>query len=332
LNKNGKLPQKKIAAVWGPAARAADTRIDLLQKWIDPNGVVTAKALQRMTIERVRDIISRSTVKVNALTELREALTWMVVRDIDRSPSLLDSIVASVGRQADEIQTVDGNSLASLVNDSGTVTRITNIKETIAKITRLDQTLSNVARKEGTSQAWSGAQITDLQVNIQRLDDEILERVAQLALNEGSSDVLPLRVWRELSKDRGSEIVADAKAIEDLFNDLRSISRPVTVTRENVQTVDSLGNILPTKQVEEVQDLAEVVIDALKANGIENQSITYKQIEETLTGYFDLFSVDDASDVLAFGAKVGTARKEIFDLQAAREILQEGSQHKGSES
>jgi RNA-binding protein YhbY len=134
--------------------------------------------------------------------------------------------------------------------------------------------------------------------------------------------VLPLRVWRELSKDRGSEIVADAKAIENLFNDLRSISRPVTVTRENVQTVDSLGNILPTKQVEEVQDLAEVVIDALKANGIENQSITYKQIEETLTGYFDLFSVDNASDVLAFGAKVGTARKEIFDLQAAREILQ----------
>jgi hypothetical protein len=322
LNKNGKLPQKKIAAVWGPAARAADTRIDLLQKWIDPSGVVTAKALERMTIERVRDIISRSTVKVNALTELREALTWMVVRDIDRSPSLLDSIVASVGRQADEIQTVDGNSLASLVNDSGTVTRITNIKETIAKITRLDQTLNNVARKEGTSQAWSGAQITDLQVNIQRLDDEILERVAQLALSEGSSDVLPLRVWRELSKDRGSEIVADAKAIENLFNDLRSISRPVTVTRENVQTVDSLGNILPTKQVEEVQDLAEVVIDALKANGIENQSITYKQIEETLTGYFDLFSVDDASDVLAFGAKVGTARKEIFDLQAAREILQ----------
>jgi hypothetical protein len=134
LNKNGKLPQKKIAAVWGPAARAADTRIDLLQKWIDPNGVVTAKALERMTIERVRDIISRSTVKVNALTELREALTWMVVRDIDRSPSLLDSIVASVGRQADEIQTVDGNSLASWLTTVEPLQELQTLKKQLPKL------------------------------------------------------------------------------------------------------------------------------------------------------------------------------------------------------
>jgi hypothetical protein len=107
----------------------------------------------------------------------------MVVRDIDRSPSLLDSIVASVGRQADEIQTVDGNSLASLVNDSGTVTRITNIKETIGKITRLDQTLNNVAReRRHIDKLWSGAQITDIAGQIQRLDDEILDKIAQLAL------------------------------------------------------------------------------------------------------------------------------------------------------
>lgn len=315
LNKKGALPQKKIAAVWGPAARAADSRIDLLQKWLDPNGVVTAKALQRMTIEQVRDIISRSTVKTNSLTELREALTWMVVRDIDRSPSLLDSIIASAGKQADAIQTVDGNSLASLVNDSGTVARITNIKETIGKITRLDQTLNNVAREEGTDQLYGATQIVNIQTQIQQLDDEIINKIAQIALDEGNSGILPLRVWQELSVDKPNEIVSDARAIEDLFNNLRTTTRPVTTEKTAVE-VDALGNIVPTEQVNELQDLAETTINALKASGIENQELTYAQVEDALKIHFDILV--EGGDYTGLNL---SARKELLDLQKRKQDL-----------
>lgn len=316
LNKKGALPQKKIAAVWGPAARAADSRIDLLQKWLDPSGVVTAKALQRMTIEQVRDIISRSTVKTNSLTELREALTWMVVRDIDRSPSLLDSIVASASKQADAIQTVDGNSLASLVNDSGTVARITNIKETIGKITRLDQTLNNVAREEGTDQLYSAAQIADIQTQIQQLDDEIIDKIAQLALDEGNSGILPLRVWQEMSVDKPNEIVSDARAVEDLFNNLRSTTRLVTVGEFAEELDAATGQLIPTHNIGETQDLAEMTINALKASGIENQELTYSQVEQALKIHFDiLVEGGDYSGVNL------SARKELLDLQKRKQDL-----------
>jgi len=315
LNKKGKLPQKKIAAVWGPTARAADSRIDLLQKWLDPNGVVTAKALERMSIEQVRDIISRSTVKTNSLTELREALTWMVVRDIDKSPSLLDSIVASATKQADAIQTVDGNSLASLVNDSGTVARITNIKETINKITRLDQTLNNVAREEGTDQLYSATQIAEIQTQIQQLDDEIINKISQIALDEGNSGILPLRVWQEMSVDKPNEIVSDARAIEDLFNNLRTTTRPVTTEKTAVE-VDALGNIVPTEQVNELQDLAETTINTLKAGGIENQELTYAQVEDVLRIHFDILI--EGGDYTGLNL---SARKELLDLQKRKQEL-----------
>jgi hypothetical protein len=315
LNKKGGLAQKKIAAVWGPAARAADSRIDLLQKWLDPSGVVTATALKRMTIEQVRDIISRSTVKTNSLTELREALTWMVVRDVDRSPSLLDSIVASASKQADAIQTVDGNSLASLVGDSGTVARITNIKETIGKITRLVQTLDNVAREEGTDQLYSAAQIADIQTQIQQLDDEIINKIAQIALDEGNSGILPLRVWQEMSVDKPSEIVSDARAIEDLFNNLRTTTRPV-ITEKTAVEVDALGNIVPTEQVNELQDLAETTINALKASGIENQELTYAQVEDALKIHFDILV--EGGDYTGLNL---SARKELLDLQKTKQDL-----------
>lgn len=316
LNKKGALPQKKIAAVWGPAARAADSRIDLLQKWLDPSGVVTATALKRMTIEQVRDIVSRSTVKTNSLTELREALTWMVVRDIDRSPSLLDSIVASAGKQVDAIQTVDGNSLASLVNDSGTVARITNIKETIGKITRLDQTLNNVAREEGTDQLYSAAQIADIQTQIQQLDDEIIDKIAQLALDEGNSGILPLRVWQEMSVDKPNEIVSDARAIEDLFNNLRSTTRLVTVGEFAEELDAATGQLIPTHNIGETQDLAEMTINALKASKIENQELTYAQVEQALKTHFDiLVEGEDYSGVNL------SARKEILDLQKTKQEL-----------
>ena len=316
LNKKGALPQKKIAAVWGPAARAADSRVDLLQKWLDPSGVVTAKALQRMTIEQVRDIISRSTVKTNSLTELREALTWMVVRDIDRSPSLLDSIVASASKQADAIQTVDGNSLASLVNDSGTVARITNIKETIGKITRLDQTLNNVAREEGTDQLYSATQIVNIQTQIQQLDDEIINKIAQIALDEGNSGILPLRVWREMSVDKPNEIVSDARAIEDLFNNLRTTTRLVTVGEFTEELDAATGQLIPTHNISETQDLAEMTINALKASGIENQELTYARVEDALKIHFDLLV--EGGDYTGLNL---SARKELLDLQKTKQDL-----------
>jgi len=316
LNKKGGLAQKKIAAVWGPAARATDSRVDLLQKWLDPNGVVTAKALQRMTIEQVRDIVSRSTVKTNSLTELREALTWMVVRDIDRSPSLLDSIVASASKQADAIQTVDGNSLASLVTDSGTVARITNIKETIGKITRLDQTLNNVAREEGTDQLYSAAQIADIQTQIQQLDDEIIDKIAQLALDEGNSGILPLRVWKEMSADKPNEIVSDARAIEDLFNNLRTTTRAVNAGEFTEELDAATGQLIPNYNVGETQDLAETTINALKASGIENQELTYAQVEDALKTHFDILV--EGSNYSGINM---SARKEILDLQTTKQNL-----------
>ena len=316
LNKKGGIPQKKISAVWGDAARAGDSRIDLLQKWLDPNNVVTAAALRRMTIERVRDIVSRSTVKTNSLTELREALTWMVVRDIDRSPSLLDSIVAAAGKQADAIQTVDGNSLAGLVNDSGTVARITNIKETINKITKLDQTLNNVAREEGTDKVYGAAQIVDIQTQIQQLDDEIINKISQLALDEGSSGILPLRVWQEMSTNKPNEIVSDARAIEDLFNNLRSTTRIVTVKRFTEEVDVATGQLIPTEGADETIDLAETTIDALKGNGIENQELTYSQVEEALKTHFDILAESDSYT----GANL-FAKKEILDLQKRKQEL-----------
>jgi len=281
---NGKIPQKKVAALWGDASASRDPRVAALRQWLDPNKKITQKAIKDLTIENVRDIISRSTIKATSLTELKEALTWLVIRDLDRSPTLLDSVVSQIGKGAAPVEAVDGNSLASLINDSGTITRIANIKETINKISRLDELMNNAARKTKDNQVvYSVAEIADKQAQLIALEAEIAEKVSALALIKGSPEAMPLRAWKEISQNKSNEIISDPTEIENLFNNLKSVV------------------------FEEEEGVFDSAINALKAVGLENQQLTYGDVDNLLTTYLE--------DIGFRSVPTDEAGKEILKLQ-----------------
>ena len=147
----------------------------------------------------------------------------MVIRDLDRSPTLLDSVINQIGRGVAPVEVVDGNSLASLVNDAGTITRIANIKETINNIGRLDELMNNAARKTGGNQVvYSVAEIADKQAQLIALEAEIAEKVSVLALVKGTPEAMPLRAWREISQNKTNEIISNPTEKEKLLNNLKT--------------------------------------------------------------------------------------------------------------
>jgi len=298
--KNGKIPEKKVAALWGEAAATRDTRVAALRQWLDPNKKITQKSIKDLTIENVRDIISRSVVKASSLTELKEALVWLVIRDLDRSPTLLDSVVNQLGKNITDVQVVDGNSLASLVNDAGTITRIANIKETINNITKLDNLMKNVARQTNTNQVvYSVAEIAEKQAQLALLDAQIAEKVSTLALIKGSPEAMPLRAWREISENRANEIITNPTEIETLFNNLKSVA------------------------FEQEEGFFDSAINALKAGGLENQQLTYGDVDNLLTTYLE--------DIGFKSAPTDAASKEILKLRNDKtELLKEINKKAGS--
>jgi len=294
----GRIAGEKISALWGDTAATNDPRVAALKQILDPDNKVTSASVRRLTIDNVRDILSRSVVKASSLTELRDAMVWMVIRDIDRSPSLLDSILLK------EVVPSASNSLDNLVNNSGTVSRIARIKETIEKINNLDRVINNTSRKASrTNEAgitYTMDNIVDLETRIKNIDDAIAEAKIEQALLEGRVEIAPLREWKRISSGRENEIVQNPKEIEDLFNNI--LGSP-----QRLDIADSV-------------DLEQSIVNEFKNAGLENGKLTYGDVAIFLENYADIV-VDTPDDILKFGKEVGAARQRINNLIETRNGL-----------
>jgi len=314
LTNKGRIKGPSLRRLWGSTAAEADPRVKVMQNWIDPTGAVTQNKLQRLTIERVREIISNSTVTASSVTDLRDALTWLVVRDFARNDTLLDSLVASLAKKTDDIAVSEGNSLAALVNDNGTISRITKIKKTIDDLTKKQQIINNIARKAPNEKQYSLDELQNIQNQINGLTDEINLLSADFAVMSSSSPAVALRGWKQVSVNRPNEIVADANIIERLFNDIRSTNRTAFVVEKYTDAYTPLGTAEEIVSV----DLGEALINALKARGIENQKLTYKHVENALEEYTNQLMDTEPGILTRF-----EQQSDIADAIKTRDALQE---------
>jgi hypothetical protein len=53
---------------------------------------ISSASLKKMTIGDVRTILSKSTVGVDRVDELRRAVAWLIIRDVQASPQVLIDI------------------------------------------------------------------------------------------------------------------------------------------------------------------------------------------------------------------------------------------------
>jgi hypothetical protein len=88
-NAQGKLTANWVDDFWGPRAQALDSNVALLRNMIDPYQSISSSALKKMTIGDVRTILSKSTVGVDRVDELRRAVAWLIIRDVQASPQVL---------------------------------------------------------------------------------------------------------------------------------------------------------------------------------------------------------------------------------------------------
>lgn len=282
LTNKGRIKGPSLRRLWGSTAAETDPRVKVMQDWIDPTGAVTQNKLQRLTIERVREIISNSTVTASSVTDLRDALTWLVVRDFARNNTLLDSLVASLAKKTDDIPVSEGNSLAALVNDNGTISRITKIKKTIDDLTKKQRIIDDVARNAPNEEQYSLKKLQEMRNTVNALTDEINMLSADFFMISGGPETMALRGWRQVSVNRPNEIVADANIIERLFNDILSTHKAVNLAVSVVANRDI-----------NFMELGEAAVNALKNSGIENQKLTYKEVENLLEEYtYELLGAD----------------------------------------
>lgn len=88
-NAQGKLTANWVDDFWGPTAQALDSNVALLRNMIDPYQSISAVSIKKMTIGDVRTILSKSTVGVDRVDELRRAVAWLIIRDAQASPQVL---------------------------------------------------------------------------------------------------------------------------------------------------------------------------------------------------------------------------------------------------
>jgi hypothetical protein len=104
-NAQGKLPANWVDDFWGGTAQDLDANILLLRNMIDPHRTITSASLKKMKIGDVRAILSKSTVGVDRVDELRKAVAWLIIRDVHHSPQILIDIanLQSAGGVADGV-------------------------------------------------------------------------------------------------------------------------------------------------------------------------------------------------------------------------------------
>ena len=88
-NAQGKLTANWVDDFWGLTAQALDSNVALLRNMIDPYQSISSVSLKKMTIGDVRTILSKSTVGVDRVDELRRAVAWLIIRDAQASPQVL---------------------------------------------------------------------------------------------------------------------------------------------------------------------------------------------------------------------------------------------------
>ena len=314
LTKTGKIKPANVAVLWGETN--ATPEVLILKQWLDPAGNISQTQIKNLTIDGVRDIIARSAVASSGLGDLRKALVWMIVRDIDRSPTLLSSAVEQLKTGA-KVKTVSGNNLSSLVDDSGTIARISQIKETIDRITKLKSVLDNAATETPGASIVSGDTVQVLRNQASQIDDEILEQKLLMARADASaygSELFGLRSWTELAQNQPNKIVANAEEIEDLFLNLRAGADAANNLNTTPKGITNVGKAVEQIGVDE--DIAEITINALKAGGIENQQLTYSHVQDFLELYVERLNLPPQTL-----PKMTAALNDIADLERTRATL-----------
>ena len=85
---------KTVGEWWGTKAAALNPEAQALQQLLDPNNVIKKSALEKLTLEEVRNRLIRSTTTGDNLLDMQEAVTWLILRDLRANPELAKDLIA----------------------------------------------------------------------------------------------------------------------------------------------------------------------------------------------------------------------------------------------
>jgi hypothetical protein len=117
---------KTVGEWWGDKAAALNPDAQAIQQLLDPNNVVKKSALERLTLEEVRNRLIRSTTTGDNLVEMQEAVTWLMLRDLKANPELAKDLIANN-------------------TDNAIVRRLTELRSLNEEVGRMNDVLQRVA-------------------------------------------------------------------------------------------------------------------------------------------------------------------------------------------
>jgi len=85
---------KTVGEWWGTRAAALNPEAQAVQQLLDPSNVIKKSALEKLTLEEVRNRLIRSTTTGDNLLDMQEAVTWLILRDLRANPELAKDLVA----------------------------------------------------------------------------------------------------------------------------------------------------------------------------------------------------------------------------------------------
>lgn len=85
---------KTVGEWWGTRAAALNPEAQAVQQLLDPSNVIRKSALEKLTLEEVRNRLIRSTTTGDNLLDMQEAVTWLMLRDLRANPELAKDLVA----------------------------------------------------------------------------------------------------------------------------------------------------------------------------------------------------------------------------------------------
>jgi hypothetical protein len=117
---------KTVGDWWGTKAAALNPEAQAVQQLLDPSNVIKKSALEKLTLEEVRNRLIRSTTTGDNLLDMQEAVTWLMLRDLRANPELAKDLIA-------------GNA------DNAIVRRLTALRSLNEEVGRMNDVLQRIA-------------------------------------------------------------------------------------------------------------------------------------------------------------------------------------------
>ena len=158
---------KTVGEWWGKKTGILNPEAQAVQQVLDPSNVVKKSALERLTLEEVRNRLIRSTTTGDNLLEMQEAVTWLMLRDIRANPELAKDLIS-------------GNM------DNAIVRRLAGLRSLNEEVGRMNDVLQRVA--VGLSDDGIVV-VDDLTTQFNYLSEQINEKILERA-NMAGADVM----------------------------------------------------------------------------------------------------------------------------------------------